>query len=30
MEGAYLAVLVIAFVGIAVACLYAAYKLFVR
>jgi len=30
MEGAYLAVLVIAFVSLGVACLYVAYKLLVR
>lgn len=30
MEGAYLTVLVIAFVGLGVACLYAACKLLVR
>jgi len=30
MEGAYLAVVVIAFVGLGVACLYVAYKLLVR
>jgi hypothetical protein len=30
MEGAYLAVLVITFVGLGVACFYVAYKLLVR
>jgi hypothetical protein len=30
MEGVYLAVLVLAFVGLGVACLYVAYKLLVR
>jgi hypothetical protein len=30
MEGVYLVVLVLAFVGLGVACLYVAYKLLVR
>jgi hypothetical protein len=30
MEGVYLAVLVLAFVGLGVACLYVAYRLLVR